>query len=137
MKAQQDCRWLLPTGESILFEPPVVPLAVEEVRALLDRLGAECRVIGPQGEELRFDPDQPRDPDGKFATGATVTVYHGKALNAGTGKMHPKGFYVTADQSMAEKYFGDVHKVDVPVSELIPDTEQEGQADKKLTGLES
>jgi len=29
---------------------------------------------GPQGEDLRFDPDQPRDPDGKFAsTGAEKT----------------------------------------------------------------
>ena len=51
--------------------------------------------------------------------------------------MHPNGFYVTADKGMADKYFGDVHTVDVPASELLPDPEQEGQADKDLTGLES
>ena len=27
------------------------------------------RCAGPQGEELRYSPDQPRDPDGKFASG--------------------------------------------------------------------
>jgi hypothetical protein len=114
--------------------------------------GGGERFLGPQGEEVRYSDDQPRDKDGKFASGggaltnsdksawtkdSLITVYHGKALNAGTGKMHPDGFYVTADKSMAEKYFGDVYTVDVPAKELLPDPEQEGQADKSLSGLDS
>ncbi len=33
------------------------------------RMVEEERELGPQGEELRYSPDQPRDPDGKFGSG--------------------------------------------------------------------
>lgn len=106
-------------------------------------------VLGPQDEfiafrgskwnEARYSDDQPRDDHGRWTEGAgeMVTVYHGKALGKGKQPMNPQGFYVTTDKMMAAKYFGDVHQVDVPKSELLPDPEVEGFEDKKLTGEES
>jgi len=105
----------------------------EKVAAILD-----LDVV--DDDELRYDPDQPRDEHGRWTSEGgekMVTVYHGKGLNAGSAPMNPKGFYVTADKEMAEKFFGDVHKVDVKEADLMPDPEQEGVADKKLTGWES
>jgi hypothetical protein len=111
-------------------------------------------IFGPQGEILlvRYSPDQPRDPNGEFTNeggaltladkdkwtkDSVITVYHGKALGVGHTPMNPKGFYVTADKEMAEKYFGDVHKMDVPAKVLKADPENEAEQDKKLSGLES
>ena len=65
-----------------------------------------------------------------------VLVYHGKKLGGGI-QTNPSGFYVTADRSMAERFFGDLYRVFVPACKLLADPEQEGFADKALSGLES
>ena len=83
-----------------------------------------------------MNKNKPADKN-KWTKDSVIKVYHGKELGAGNKPMNPNGFYVTADKSMAEKYFGDVHTVNVPAKDLLPDSENEAEQDRKLSGLES
>jgi len=74
----------------------------------------------------------------RMPQGAT-RVYHGKAQGqriCGGKPMNPRGFYVTAERSLAEM-FGDVHSIVIWVKSLRPDPEIEGFEARRLSGAES
>jgi len=128
-----------PAERESLYRSEAGCIAEQQTKEMSTLHEADVCERGPQGEDLRFSEDQPRDPDGKFASGSSApgmtnrdVLFHGTSATFANyiikqgllpigGGLYGKGSYAARSRTFAMGYAEDAANKAASDAHLTPE----------------